>query len=120
VSSDFSSEPGNTLNLKYKFLPFLACLPFARAHLHMPYYPSHALTCVCLLLIYSSTSHFRHVLLLFSPFATMVCVPPSPPLCVKFGNTALILASREGHTATVELLLGAGADKDAKTVVRET
>ena len=68
---------------------------------------------------YSSTSDFPHVLLFFSLFATMVCVPPSPPLCVKFGNTALILASREGHTATVELLLGAGADKDAMDEVRE-
>ena len=49
----------------------------------------------------------------------MVCVPPSPPLCVKFGHTALMLASREGHTATVELLLGAGADKEAKEMVSE-
>jgi len=29
-------------------------------------------------------------------------------------------ASVRGHTATVELLLGAGANKDAKTEVRET
>ena len=50
----------------------------------------------------------------------MVCVPPSPPLCVKFGNTALIFASQEGHAAIVELLLGAGADKEAKYRVRET
>jgi ankyrin repeat protein len=28
-------------------------------------------------------------------------------------------ASRKGHTATVELLLGAGADMDAEDVVRE-
>jgi len=31
-----------------------------------------------------------------------------------------MLASKYGHTATVELLLGAGADKDAKDKVRET
>jgi ankyrin repeat protein len=82
--------------------------------------PSHTLTCVCHLLINSSTSHFPHVLLFSSLFATMVCVPPSPPLCVKFGYTALLLASENGHTATVELLLGAGADTDAKNEVRET
>jgi len=35
------------------------------------------------------------------------------------GNTALILASFKGHTAAVELLLAAGADKEAKTKVRE-
>jgi ankyrin repeat protein len=29
-------------------------------------------------------------------------------------------ASAFGHTATVKLLLGAGADKDAKNEVRET
>jgi ankyrin repeat protein len=28
-------------------------------------------------------------------------------------------ASRNGHTATVELLLAAGADKDAKNEVRD-
>jgi len=31
-----------------------------------------------------------------------------------------MLASINGNTATVELLLGAGADKDAKDKVRET
>jgi ankyrin repeat protein len=31
-----------------------------------------------------------------------------------------MLASLNGHTATVELLLGAGADKEAKNKVRET
>ena len=31
-----------------------------------------------------------------------------------------MFASREGHTATVELLLGAGADKEAKDKVRVT
>ena len=30
-----------------------------------------------------------------------------------------MLASKNGHTATVELLLGAGADKDAMDEVRE-
>ena len=36
-----------------------------------------------------------------------------------FGSTALILASFNGHTAAVKLLLAAGADKDAKDNVRE-
>ena len=48
----------------------------------------------------------------------MVCASLS--LSCKFGETALILASKEGHTAIVELLLGAGADKEAKDEVRET
>jgi len=41
------------------------------------------------------------------------------PLFLKLGFTALILASKNSHTATVELLLGAGADKEAKDKVRE-
>ena len=36
-----------------------------------------------------------------------------------FGYTALIEASQECHTAAVELLLAAGADKEAKDKVRE-
>ena len=36
-----------------------------------------------------------------------------------FGSTALIRASANGHTAAVELLLAAGADKEAKSKVRE-
>ena len=47
----------------------------------------------------------------------MVCASLS--LCCKAGNTALMLASRNGYTATVELLLGAGADKEAKGGVSE-
>jgi ankyrin repeat protein len=47
----------------------------------------------------------------------MVCASLS--LSCKHGYTALILASEGGHTATVELLLEAGADKEAKTAVRE-
>ena len=49
-----------------------------------------------------------------------VCLPL--PLCFKDGFTALIWASAYGHTAIVELLLGAGADKEAKNNVsgRET
>jgi len=39
---------------------------------------------------------------------------------MKGGFTALMKASERGHTATVQLLLGAGADKDAKAGVRET
>ena len=41
-------------------------------------------------------------------------------LYAKRGTTALISASKYGDTAIVELLLGAGADKDAKDKVRET
>jgi len=48
----------------------------------------------------------------------MVCASLS--LYGKLGETALMWASRNGYTATVELLLGAGADKDAKAGVRET
>ena len=36
-----------------------------------------------------------------------------------FGSTALMDASLNGHTAAVKLLLAAGADKEAKTNVRE-
>ena len=46
-----------------------------------------------------------------------VCLPL--PLCFKHGETALMLASANGDTATVELLLGAGADKEAKEMVSE-
>ena len=38
----------------------------------------------------------------------------------EYGESALMEASQFGYTAIVELLLGAGADKDAKTGVRET
>ena len=48
----------------------------------------------------------------------MVCASLS--LYCKFGWTALMSDSYKGHTATVELLLGAGADKDAKDRVSET
>ena len=45
-----------------------------REHLYMcSTSPYHTRTCVCHLLIYSSTSHFPHVLLFSSLFATMVC-----------------------------------------------
>ncbi len=36
----------------------------------------------------------------------------------QFGQTALILAAGEGHVNCVRLLLDAGADKEAKNVVR--
>ena len=39
-------------------------------------------------------------------------------MCQYF-RTALIEASENGHTAAVELLLTAGADKEAKNKVRE-
>ena len=47
----------------------------------------------------------------------MVCAYLS--LYGKRGNTALVLASKGGHTAIVELLLGAGADTEAKDRVSE-
>ena len=45
------------------------------------------------------------------------CLPL--PLCFKDGFTALMYASNNGRTATAQLLLGAGADKEAKAKVRE-
>ena len=103
VSSDFCSEFGNTFIFQLKFLPFLACLPPVRVYHYMcSTNPSHTLTCVCHLLIYSSTSHFHRVLLFFPIFATMVCASLS--LCCKGGNTALMMASQYYHPATVELL----------------
>ena len=39
-------------------------------------------------------------------------------LYVKNGSTALVYASEHGHTATVEVLLSAGADMEAKDDVR--
>ena len=76
--------------------------------------PSHTLTCLPLPHLFSHLAYFPP-LLLSSLFATMVCAFLS--LSCKFGEPALILASEGGHTATVELLLGAGADKDAKDKV---
>ena len=73
-----------------------------------------------MLATYSSTlpplSHFPHVLPC-SLFATMVCASLS--LYCKYGRTALMWASKGGYTAIVELLLGAGADKEVKDEVRE-
>jgi len=42
-------------------------------------------------------------------------------LCVntKDGFTALMIASQHGHTATAQLLVEAGADKEAKSKVRD-
>ena len=118
VSSHFCSELGNTFIFQFKFLPFLACLPPAR----VPFYmcsanPSHT----HMLATYSSTlylSHFPLFVSSSSPFFLLlwcVCLP----LCLKYGHTALMKASAYGHTATAELLLGAGADKEAKDEVRE-
>jgi len=38
----------------------------------------------------------------------------------EYGESALMEASQFGYTAIVELLLGAGADTEAKNMVRET
>jgi len=66
-------------------------------------------------------SHVCHLLIYSSPFFSLcyygVCLPLS--LYGKGGETALIKASCYGNTAIVELLLGAGADKEAKDEVRE-
>ena len=66
--------------------------PCLREHLYMCSTNSlHTLTCICHLLINSSTSHFPHVFLFFPIFATMVCASLS--LCCKDAYTALMLAS---------------------------
>ena len=48
--------------------------------------------------------------------------PPSwallPGLGIKLGNTSLITASCEGKVEVVEALLAAGADREAKDIVR--
>jgi len=49
----------------------------------------------------------------------LILLPSSLSFYCKFGATALIFASLDGHTAIVQLLLGAGADKEAKDQVRE-
>ena len=90
-----------------------------REHLYMcSTNPSHTLTCVCHLLIYSSTSHFPHVLH-SSLFATMVCVPPSPPLCLKCGASALRLARSAMVTPQLWSSSRAGANKEATDEVRK-
>jgi len=78
----------------------------------------HTLTCLppTYLLIHFSLPSWSPLFLSFCYYG--VCLPL--PLCFKHGETALMWASRNGYTATVELLLGAGADKDAKAGVRET
>ena len=91
----------------------------ARALLHVLYYPPHTLTCLPLthLLFYLLLVYLLFLLLFF---LLLWCVPPLLPLCMKDGHTALMEASLKGRTATVQLLLGAGADKDAKSKVKET
>ena len=74
---------------------------------------SHTLPCLSPTLPLLSSLMFSSS----SLFATMVCASLS--LYCKRGDTVLILASEGGHTAIVELLLGAGADKEAKNKVRE-
>jgi len=94
-------------------------LPPARALLHVLYYPLRTLTCLPLAHLLSRLAHFpQSSPSIFSFCCYVVCFPLS--LYCKRGHTALMLASRKGHTATVELLLGAGADKDAKDRVSET
>ena len=120
VSSHFCSELGNTFIFQFKFLPFLACLPPAR----VPFYmcsanPSHT----HMLATYLSTLHLSHFPLFVSLLLPSFCyygVCAFLSLSCKHGQTVLMEASANGHTATAELLLGAGADKEAKDKVRET
>jgi len=107
------------LNFQFKFFSFLAFLPPARALLHVLYYPPHTLTCLPLthLLFYLLLVYLLFLLLFF---LLLWCVPPLLPLCMKDGHTALMEASLKGRTATVQLLLEAGADTEAKNKVRET
>ena len=86
------------------------CPSWPVCHLREHFYmcstnPSHTLTRV--FATYSSTLPPRSLPSFFPLllFLLLWCVcPPSPPLCLKCGATALRLASRHGHTATVELL----------------
>ena len=116
------TAPGITFKFKFKFCPLCPV-----CHLRV-----HTTTCALLplhlpltrLLYTSLTSLYLLLFLLLpsSPFSSLcyygVCL--SLPLCLKGGVTALMKASINGCTATVELLLGAGADKEAKDQVRET
>jgi len=55
----------------------------------------------------------------FSPLRVLMCAPladTAPPL--QNGNTALMLAAMKGHKEVLELLLGRGADIQAKDKVR--
>ena len=55
----------------------------------------------------------------FSPRRVLRCAPPAhtaPPL--QYGMTALMYAARWGHKEVVEVLLGRGADLQAKDEVR--
>jgi len=105
------------LNLKLKFLPFLLYFAPARAFLHVLCNPSHTLTCLPPTYLLFHLAHFPDSSSFFSFCYYGVCLPYS--LYCKYGNTALMMASRNGRTATVQLLLEAGADKDAKSKVRE-
>jgi len=49
----------------------------------------------------------------------MVCVCLPPFTSVQNGWTVLLYASIRGHTAIVQVLLRAGADKEARDKVRE-
>ena len=65
-SSDFCSELGKSFVFKFRFLPFLACLPFARAFLHVLCYSPHTLTSLSPTHLLFHLAHFPHSSLLFS------------------------------------------------------
>ena len=76
-SSDFCSELGKSFVFKFRFLSFLACLPFARALLSTcALLPPHTHSRLCHLLIYSLTSLISLILLLLFSFCYYcVCLP---------------------------------------------
>ena len=47
-----------------------------------------------------------------------VAVARGPISCAQWGSTALMYAAQNGHADCAQLLLNAGADKDAKNKVR--
>jgi hypothetical protein len=102
VLSDFCFELWSTLKLNSKtFLIYYHLLTPERALVHVVY---------CLVL----------VPLVFS-FLALIALwrALSPSMYAQNSNTALMEASANGRTATVQVLLGAGADKEAKGRVRE-
>lgn len=70
--------------------------------------------------IFASCSLFSFLWSL-SPFPILFLLyGVSLSMYVQYGETALMKASENGHTATVQVLLEAGADKDVKNDVRES
>jgi hypothetical protein len=64
---------------------------------------------------YISVREFFHVCLLSLKYSHIVCCGDSD---AQGGETALMLAAAYGHADCVRLLIDAGADKEAKNIVR--